>query len=53
MIRYRSMRRALKRDHFIDIRTGTYKSKVEQRILREKWVAMQRKENNDGSGTKD
>lgn len=53
MIRYRSLRRALKRGHFIDIRTGTYKSKSEQKALREKWEAMQRKENNNGSGSED
>lgn len=53
MRRYRSMFRAVRRGHYIDIRTGTYRSKADQKILREKYEALQRKENNDGSGTKD
>lgn len=53
MIRYRSLRRALKRNHYIDIRTGTYRSKKDQRILREIEKALLRKENKDGSGAED
>lgn len=51
MIRYRSMRRALKREHFIDIRTGTYRSKKDQKMLREIHEALIKKENNNGDGT--
>lgn len=54
MIRYRSLRRALKRGHYIDIRTGTYRSKKEQRTLRKIHAALMRKENEqDGSGAED
>ena len=53
MIRYRSLRRALKRGHYIDIRTGTYRSKREQKILKDIHAALIRKENKNGSGTED
>ena len=53
MIRYRSMRRALKRGHFIDVRTGTYRSKKDQKILREIYEALSRKENTNGDGTRE
>lgn len=45
------MRRALKRGHFIDIRTGAYRSKKDQRILREIYKAMVKKENSNGDRT--
>lgn len=51
MIRYRSIRRALKRGHYIDIRTGAYRSKKDQKILREIHNALIKKENNNGDGT--
>lgn len=50
MRRYRSMRRAVRRGHYIDIRTGTYMSKKEQKVLSEKWRALMKKEDKDGSG---
>lgn len=50
MIRYRSLRRALKRGHYVDVWSGTYKSKREQRIYRKKYEALMKKENKDGTG---
>ena len=40
----RSLRRAIRRGHPVNINSGTYKSKKESRIMKEIWEAALRKQ---------
>lgn len=50
MRRYRSLKRAVKRGHFVDNMYGVYRSRKDTNILRQKMIALLKKEDKDGSG---
>lgn len=47
----RSLRRAMRRGHPVNINSGTYKSKKESRIMKEIWEAALRKQAEENAQT--